>query len=107
VRARLLALPGVLALGLGMAASQTKAVIEGAFGSVGTFARTPKRGGARSVVYFAATRGLVGVELALAAYLLGACAYAVGHLYLGSLPFLALFAGGFGAVGLASLGGRR
>ena len=107
VRRRILGLPAVLALGLGMAASQTRAVVDGAFGSIGTFARTPKSGGAQRVVYFTATRGLVGVELALAVYLLAACGYALAHLYLGSLPFLALFAVGFGAVGGSSLRSPR
>jgi cellulose synthase/poly-beta-1,6-N-acetylglucosamine synthase-like glycosyltransferase len=105
VRARLLRLPAVLALGLGMAVSQTRAVVEGFLGPVGTFVRTPKRGGASAVVYRAATRGLVGVELVLAAYLGAACVYATAEGYVGSLPFLLLFASGYGAVGLASLRG--
>ncbi|MEQ1566193.1 MAG: glycosyltransferase [Myxococcota bacterium] len=100
-------LPVVLALGLGMAASQTRAVLEGWFGEVGTFARTPKRGDARSVVYLAATRGLVWAELALATYLAAAIVYAVSRGYWGSLPFLLLFAGGYGVVGLGTWFGGR
>jgi hypothetical protein len=82
-------------------------VLEGWFGAVGTFARTPKRGDARSVVYLAATRGLVWAELALATYLAAAIVYAVGRGYWGSLPFLLLFAGGYGVVGLGTWFGGR
>ncbi len=103
LRGRMLRLPGVLALGLGMAVSQTRAVIEGFFGPVGTFVRTPKRGGASASVYRAASRGLVGVELLLASYLVVACLYVTLNGYAASLPFLALFAFGYGSVGLLSL----
>jgi cellulose synthase/poly-beta-1,6-N-acetylglucosamine synthase-like glycosyltransferase len=102
-RARLARLPAVLALGLGMAISQTRAVFEGLTGPVGTFVRTPKTGGVRQAVYRAAGRGLVGLELLLACYLLGACGYAASEGYFASLPFLALFTAGYGAVGLSSL----
>jgi len=100
---RLIRLPVVLALGLGMAVSQTRAVLEGLFGEVGTFVRTPKWGGVAKSSYRAASRGLVGLELLLAAYMTAACAFVVWEGYLASLPFLALFATGYGAVGLASL----
>jgi cellulose synthase/poly-beta-1,6-N-acetylglucosamine synthase-like glycosyltransferase len=103
VGGRLARLPVALAVGLGMAASQSRAVAEGLWGSVGTFARTPKRGGAHRVVYLAATRGLVGLELLLGLYLSLACVYAVSQGYWASLPFLLLFAGGFGGLGLASV----
>ncbi|MEQ1507209.1 MAG: glycosyltransferase, partial [Myxococcota bacterium] len=69
-RRRLARLPAVLALGLGMAASQSRAVVQGLVGPVGTFVRTPKHGGVAGAVYRVTDRGLVWVELALAAYLL-------------------------------------
>jgi len=102
---RLARLPIVLALGLGMAVSQTRAVVEGLVGPVGTFVRTPKWGGVAQGSYRAATRGLVGLELFLAAYMLAACAYVLSQGYFASLPFLLLFATGYGAVGLSSLKG--
>ncbi len=102
-RARLLRLPIVLALGLGMAVSQTRAVVEGLVGPVGVFVRTPKRGSATAGLYRAASRGLVGLELGLAVYMGLACAYVVTEGYLASLPFLALFASGYGSVAVASL----
>ncbi len=109
VRQRLIRLPLVLALGLGMAVSQTRAVFGGLFGEVGTFVRTPKRGSARSGLYKAtfsrstAMTWLTGVELVFAAYMLAGCLYAADMGYLASLPFLALFAGGYGAVGIGTL----
>jgi hypothetical protein len=102
-RARLLRLPVVLAVGLGMAVAQSRAVFEGFVGPTGTFVRTPKRGGALRMVYASAGGGIAWLELALAAYLGGAAAYAVSEAYWGSLPFLLLFAGGYGAVGAASV----
>ena len=100
---RLLRLPLVLALGMGMAVSQTRAVIEALIGPVGTFVRTPKSGSAGAVVYRAATHGIAGIELLLAAYLSLAGVYLVAMGYYASLPFLALFALGYGTVGFASL----
>ena len=100
---RLARLPIVLALGMGMAVSQTKAVAEALFGEVGTFVRTPKSGDAVSIVYRAASRGLVGVEILLALYLVGACVYVVSAGYFASLPFLGLFALGYAAVGFTSI----
>jgi len=102
-RRRLVRLPVVLALGLGMAVSQTRAVLEGALGPVGTFVRTPKHGNAAASVYRAATRGLVGLELLLAVYLLVACVGVSLAGYFASLPFLGLFTAGYAAVGLNSL----
>jgi len=109
VRQRLVRMPLVLALGLGMAVSQTRAVFGGLFGDVGTFVRTPKRGSAQSGLYEAtfsramAMSWLTGVELVFATYMLAGCLYAAGMGYLASLPFLALFAGGYGAVGIGTL----
>ena len=100
---RLMGLPSVLALGLGMAVSQTKAVLEGLFGQVGVFVRTPKSGGVRTSIYRAATRGLVGIEALFALYLGLACVYVVVAGYAMSLPFLLLFAAGYGAVALGSV----
>lgn len=101
-RRRLIRLPYALALGLGMAVNQTWAVIDGATSGGGTFVRTPKHG-AGGGSYRARVHGLVGLELALAAYLGAACAFVIASGYLASLPFLLLFAVGYGSVGLQSL----
>ena len=109
-RQRLWRLPYALALGLGIAVNQTWAVVDGALTAGGTFVRTPKRGNGGGG-YRARVHGLVGLELAMAVYLGAACVFVIASGYLASLPFLALFACGYGAVGLQSaravLGSRR
>jgi cellulose synthase/poly-beta-1,6-N-acetylglucosamine synthase-like glycosyltransferase len=104
---RLVRLPYALALGLGMAVNQTWAVIEGATTGGGAFVRTPKQGGGSGGSYRVRVHGLVGLELALAAYLGAACIVVIASGYLASLPFLALFAVGYGSVGLQSLMAAR
>jgi len=100
---RVMRLPIVLAVGLGMAVAQTRAVAEALFGGVGTFVRTPKHGGLRRVSYASHARGIASVELVLASYLGLACAYVITEGYVASLPFLALFCAGYSSVGLGSL----
>lgn len=99
---RLIELPLVLSLGLGMSVSQSRAVLEGLVGEVGVFVRTPKQGG-KGRGYRARVHWMVWVEVALAAYLWSAV---LGCLYAGlyaSIPFLLLFALGFTWTGGGSL----
>ena len=100
---RLLQLPSVLALGIGMAVSQSRAVYEGLFGQVGVFVRTPKSGNSSTSIYRVGNRGLVGLEALFSVYLGVACLYVVGAGYVASLPFLLLFAAGYGAVAVHSM----
>lgn len=99
---RIARLPVVLALGLGMSISQSRAVFEGFTGPVGTFVRTPKRGDATGGGYRLGWRGLAGLEIAFALYLGAAMLYALAIGAFTTLPFLALFVGGYGAVGWSS-----
>ena len=106
-------LPLVLALGVGMAVNQTRAVFEGLFGQDVTFVRTPKRGeigrtGGATVRLYEQVRGWTPlVELGLGVYFTAAIVWAGVSGHWGSVPFLALFAGGYGYVGLASLRSGR
>ena len=101
---RLCDVPAAMSLGIGMCVSQTRAVLEGLFGSTGTFVRTPKRGDvAGGAGYRAALRGLPGIELVLAAWFAWALVHAVQVGMWGSLPFLLLFFSGFIWVGSSSL----
>ncbi len=100
---RLARLPIVLALGLGLAVAQTRAVLDGLGGAVGTFARTPKTGGVARVTYRASPSAVAAVELGFAAWLGLCAAWVVWAGAPASLPFLLLFAVGYGAVGLGSL----
>lgn len=100
---RLLRLPVVLALGLGMAVAQSRAVWEGFTGAVGTFVRTPKTGGLAKASYRASRSGVLAVEAALGLYVAGAAGWAATSGYAASLPFLLLFASGYGAVVVGTL----
>ncbi|MCK6505830.1 glycosyltransferase [Myxococcota bacterium] len=108
-RARLWRIPLAMALGIGMAVNQSRAVFEGLFGRDRTFRRTPKRGdgGVRGAGAARAERppldGTTVIELGLAAYYALAAALAVERGLWASLPFLLLFGLGFAFVGLGSL----
>jgi cellulose synthase/poly-beta-1,6-N-acetylglucosamine synthase-like glycosyltransferase len=103
LRARLFDIPAAMALGIGMCASQTRAVLEGLFGGTGAFVRTPKQGGAPArLAYRSSARGWPWIELALAAWFGVAIPVALARQLFGVLPFLLLFFAGFAWVaGLA------
>ena len=99
-----LALPSLLALGIGLSLNNTRALAQGMFGRRDPeFVRTPKRGNASRG--YRPRSGWLGtaVEAVLAAYV----AFAVGHALVNglypSIPFLLLFGWGFGAVAAGSV----
>jgi cellulose synthase/poly-beta-1,6-N-acetylglucosamine synthase-like glycosyltransferase len=98
-------LPFLMSLGIGMAVNQSRAVFEGLFGSDVTFVRTPKvgEGAPRARGYRPAAGWTPFIELALCAYLLAGGVLVAWQGWYGSLPFLGLFAFGFGYVGVGSL----
>jgi cellulose synthase/poly-beta-1,6-N-acetylglucosamine synthase-like glycosyltransferase len=100
--------PLVMSLGIGMAVSQTVAVVEGLFGRDVTFVRTPKAGdvdgdGNRRPAYLARIGWTPFIELALASYLALSTALVIERGWYASVPFLLLFGFGFGYVGVSSL----
>jgi hypothetical protein len=103
----------LILLGSGIALSNTKAVMEALLGVGNVFRRTPKfnvntrTDPWRSNVYRLPLDGLVVAELLLALYsLLGAgMAAATGHGF--AVPFILLYAFGFGYVGLQGLWDAR
>ena len=101
-RKRWLDVPASLALGVGLSVSQTVAVAQGLCAGPGEFVRTPKRGDGRAL-YRAARRGVPGFELVVAAWMGWALWRAVVLGRYGALPFLGLFAAGFGWVGARSI----
>ncbi len=110
--ALLLYLPLVMALGVGISVSNTRAVVAGLLGrGPAEFVRTPKRGAAARGYRARPGWGATIVELALSAYAALAVLYALTHGLFATLPFLVLFLCGFGAVAAGSLaearGGRR
>ncbi len=96
-------LPIVLMVGLGMAVTQTRAVIEGLAGPVGSFVRTPKRGAATRSAYAVPFDPVAVVELAVGAW---SVVGLVRSLAAGSwawVPFEAMLAGGSLLLGASSL----
>ena len=110
-RSRLLHLPLVMAVGIGLAFSNARAVLEALAGVKSEFVRTPKyrvEAGAQDAGWkrkkYRRKRGLLpALELASAAYFLCAMLYAAHlEMYL-TIPFLGLFCFGYGYMGLMSL----
>jgi len=115
---RLLHLPLVMALGLGLAFSNARAVLEALFGIKSDFIRTPKYSVEKTEdetwkrKKYKRKRGwLPLLELSFSVYFLLAILYAIRMSMWGTVPFLFLFFFGFGYMGtmslLQSLGGRR
>ena len=102
--------PLAMALGVGLALCQTRAVLEALLGRGSPFERTPKSGtvgqAGGSSPYRAPSLGTAGGELVFCAWFLWGTAQAL-HLGLyRSVPLVFLFAVGFGMTGLGSLVGQ-
>ncbi len=115
---RLLHLPLVMALGIGLAFSNARAVLEAMVGMKSEFVRTPKYRVENATdetwkrKKYKRKRGwLPLLELGFAFYFLLAILYAVRMHLWGPIPFLMLFLFGYGYMGMMSLlqstGGRR
>jgi len=107
---RLLHLPLVMALGLGLAFSNARAVLEALFGIKSDFIRTPKYSVEKTHdetwkrKKYKRKRGLLPLlELSFSVYFLLAILYAIRMSMWGTVPFLFLFFFGFGYMGIMSL----
>jgi hypothetical protein len=107
---RLLHLPLVMALGLGLAFSNARAVLEALFGIKSEFIRTPKYSVEKGHdetwkrKKYKRKRGLLPLlELSFSVYFLLAILYAIRMSMWGTVPFLLLFFFGFGYMGVMSL----
>lgn len=96
---RLRHVPTLLFVAIGMAPSNTRAVLRGAFGRHHTFVRTPKGAGNH---YRLPLDGLLAVELALALYAATGLGLALGSGNYGPAPLLASCVLGFGLVAVLS-----
>jgi len=105
----ILLLPLLLALGIGLAINNARAVLEALFNHSSDFTRTPKYGivrksqSWRTTRYSALKTALPLIELGFAAYFSTVLLEAMWLGQWGSVPFLLLFQGGFTYVGLASI----
>jgi cellulose synthase/poly-beta-1,6-N-acetylglucosamine synthase-like glycosyltransferase len=108
-RSRVKYLPLVMALGIGLAVNNTRALIEALFGEPGEFTRTPKYGIERTQddwhhkKYHQVMPIQPLIEIALGVYFTGTVLYALANGIYGTLPFLMLFQFGFLYAGLMSL----
>ncbi|HEX8475782.1 MAG TPA: glycosyltransferase family 2 protein [Pyrinomonadaceae bacterium] len=109
-RTRLLHLPLVMAVGIGLAFSNARAVLEALLGIKSEFVRTPKYmvEAATDATWkrkkYRRKRGLLPLlELAFAVYFLLAILYAAHMSLWGTIPFLSLFCFGYAYIGTMSL----
>src|SRR5688572_28633453 len=107
---RLLHLPLVMALGIGLAFSNARAVLEALMGIKSDFIRTPKYSVEQTsdetwkAKKYKRKRGLLPLlELAFSIYFLLAIIYAAHFHMWGTIPFLSLFFFGFGYMGTMSI----
>jgi hypothetical protein len=107
---RLLHLPLVMALGIGLAFSNARAVIEAVLGVKSDFVRTPKYSVEQTSdetwkrkKYKRKHGWLPLLELSFAVYFLLAILYAARMHMWGTIPFLFLFFFGFGYMGMMSI----
>lgn len=103
IRQRWKQLPLVLAVGVGLAVSQSRAVIEGLSGPAGEFVRTPKQGEKPHSTYRVGVHWIALVEAALAVYLFISAGIVLVYGSVFSVPFILMFALGYGAVGAKSI----
>ncbi len=108
-RSRAKALPIVMAVGIGLAVNNAKAVIEAIRGRESDFMRTPKYGIEHAKddwqhkKYHQALPIQPMIEIALGVYFTATVVYAVANGIYGTLPFLVLFQFGFLYTGLMSI----
>ncbi len=106
---RIVYLPGLMAVGIGMTISGTKAVLEGAFGIKSPFVRTPKysvegcKGEWRSKKYRGAVGFLTIIEITFGLFFSFVSFYAWDMGVYGVIPFLMLFQFGYLYTGIWSL----
>ena len=105
----MLLLPALIALGIGLAVNNARAVLEAMLGKQSEFTRTPKYGIERRTQSWKQSRyiplksALPFIELGFAAYFSYFLFFAVAHQQWLSVPFLVLFQCGFSYVALCSL----
>jgi len=102
-RRRLLILPALVGVGVGIALSNTRAVLEAAMGLDSDFIRTPKQGDRQLKRYPLRPPAIALLEVVMGLYCAGALGVylAAGKYLIG--PFLLAYAGGFLFVGLLSI----
>ena len=104
---RVLILPILTVVGLGISVSNSRAVIEGILGVESEFVRTPKKGASNTMRYKARGSWLIGFEIFLGIYCFTSFLLYMTHGVFGIGPFLLLYAVGYSFIGWRSLGEIR
>jgi cellulose synthase/poly-beta-1,6-N-acetylglucosamine synthase-like glycosyltransferase len=99
---RLLAMPVLMSLGVGIAVNNTRAVFSALTGFKGAFIRTPKKGNKSLSMYSQGFPFLAVIEMVVGAYCVMGLLQYIDHRKFLVGPFLALYAVGFLAVGVLS-----
>jgi hypothetical protein len=102
-RKRILLMPLLMVVGVGLALSNSRAILEAVIGLKSEFVRTPKRGGRELKAYRMKMPWAGVLEVLLGAY----CAYTLA-LYIQAdkfivSPFIAIYAAGFFFIGFSTL----
>jgi membrane protein implicated in regulation of membrane protease activity len=93
-------LPLLVLYGVGIAVSNTIAVLEAVLGKSSAFVRTPKKGGERRSGYRLRGSKVWILEIGMGIYSVGSILAALENGNIGILPFLVIFAAGFLSVGI-------
>ena len=88
-------MPVLMVVGVGLALSNTRAIVEAVCGRQSEFVRTPKRGDKEVRRYGTRCSWLAVGEIALGLYSLATVAVYVHHAHFGVVPFLLLYAMGY------------
>jgi cellulose synthase/poly-beta-1,6-N-acetylglucosamine synthase-like glycosyltransferase len=108
-KSRILCLPFLMSVGIGLSVSNSKAVIEGLLGLDSSFVRTPKFSVGNLADNWREKRYRVPaglfpfIEIALGVYFFWMIVYAVDSGIFGTIPFLILFMVGYSYTGFMSL----
>ena len=93
-------LPLLVVYGVGIAVSNSVAVLEAVLGKSSEFVRTPKKGRQRLSGYRLQGNRIWTLEILMGIYSIGSAVAAIRNGHYGILPFLAIFAAGFLTVGI-------
>jgi hypothetical protein len=96
-------MPVLMFVGVGLAVSNTRAIMEALRGHESEFVRTPKRGDNEVRRYRGRFSRVALIELALGAYVLLTIHYYMSSARFGVVPFLMMYAGGFLFMGTLSI----
>jgi cellulose synthase/poly-beta-1,6-N-acetylglucosamine synthase-like glycosyltransferase len=96
-------MPVLMFVGVGLAVSNTRAIVEALRGHESEFVRTPKRGDNEVRRYRGRFSRVALVELALGAYVLLTIHCYMSNARFGVVPFLMMYAGGFLFIGTLSI----